>query len=39
MWEGVGWKRHMGRGLTENVRIPSYRGREFKIAQKTLYDI
>jgi len=26
---GVGWKRHMGgRGLAENVRIPSYRGEE-----------
>jgi len=26
----------MGEGLAENVRIPSYRGRGYKIAQKTI---
>jgi len=29
---GVGWKSHMGEGLAENVRIPSYGGRGSKIA-------
>jgi len=24
--DGVGWKRHGGKGLAENVRIPLYRG-------------
>jgi len=28
-----------GRGLAENVRIPSYMGRGSKIAQKPSYDI
>jgi len=28
--------RHMGEGLPENVRIPSYGGRESKFAQKTI---
>jgi len=36
--EGVGGQRHMG-GLAANVRIPSYRRRESKIAQKNRHVI
>jgi len=38
--KGVGLKRYIGgRGLAENVRIPSYAGEGLKLLIKPSYDI
>jgi len=40
MWgEGLVEKVIWGRGLTENVRIPSYEGGGLKLLKKTSFDI